>query len=209
MRYLVDLDPRIKIEKPEEQLDLPVYVVFSGNFDEESAKKFRHELEIAEAHAAKSKQNIIPVVIDSYGGSVYALLSMIDAIEHCELPIATIVEGKAMSCGAVLFTCGAEGHRYVGPHATVLIHDVSSFAWGKEPDVKASAEETTRLNKLIYKKMAQNCGHENENYFYDIVTQKRGADWFITPDECLKHNIANHIKIPSMKVSVKVDWKFG
>ena len=124
MRYLVDLDSRIRLDKAEEQLDLPVYIVFSGDFNEESAKKFRHELEIAEAHAKKSKQDIIPVVIDSYGGSVYALLSMIDAIDHCKIPIATIVEGKAMSCGAVLFTCGAEGHRYVGPHATVLIHDV-------------------------------------------------------------------------------------
>lgn len=209
MRYLVDLDSRIRIEKPEEQLDLPVYIVFSGDFTEESAKKFRHELEIAEAHAMKSKQDIIPVVIDSYGGSVYALLSMIDAIDHCKLPIATIVEGKAMSCGAVLFTCGAEGHRYVGPHATVMIHDVSSFAFSKEPDLKASAEEATRLNKLIYHKMAKNCGHDDEKYFYDIITDKRGADWYITPEDCLKHNLANHKKIPSMKVDVKVDWKFG
>jgi len=209
MRYLVDCDPRIKIAKPEENLDLPVYIVFSGEFSEESAKKFRHELEMAEAHALESKQTIIPVVIDSYGGSVYALLSMIDAIEHCEVPIATIVEGKAMSCGAVLFTCGAEGHRYIGPHATVLIHDVSSTAWGKEAEIRASSEEVTRLNEIIYTKMAKNCGHKNEKYFYDMIAQRRGADWFLDPDECIKHNMANHKKIPYMKVKLSLDLTFG
>lgn len=208
MRYIVDLDPRVKIDKADEQLDLPVYIVFSGGFNEESAKKFRHELEIAEAHAKRSKQDIVPIVIDSYGGDVYALLSMIDAINHCKLPVATIVEGKAMSCGAILFTCGTEGHRYIGPNATVLIHDVSSFSFGKEAEIRADAEEVTRLNKHVYKLMARNCGYSDENYFYDIITQKRGADWFITPQECKDHNIANHIRIPSMEVDVKLSWKF-
>lgn len=209
MRYIVDLDPRVKIEKPDEQLDLPVYVLFSGDFTEDSAKKFRQELEMAETHAAKSKQNIIPIVIDSYGGSVYALLSMIDAIEHCKIPVATIVEGKAMSCGAVLFTCGVDGHRYIGPHATVLIHDVSSFTMGKEPQIKADANEISRLNKLVYSKMAKNCGYKDEDVFYDMITKKRGADWYLTPEDCLKYNLANKIGIPSMEISLKLDWKFG
>lgn len=209
MKYLVDIDPRIKLSEPEKVLDVPVYVTFTGAFTEDSAKKFRDELEAAESHCARSKQDILPVVIDSYGGSVYALLSMIDTIKNCDIPIATICESKAMSCGAVLFTCGAEGHRYMGPNATVLIHDVSSFAFGKEPEIKASSEEAGRLNSLIYKLMAENCGHKDEDYFYDKVTERRGADWYITPEECVKHNIANHTFIPKMKVSLKMDWEFG
>jgi len=209
MRYLIDIDSRVKIAEPEKSLDIPVSITFSGAFTEDSAKKFREELEACELHALKSKQDIIPIVIDSYGGSVYALLSMIDTIKSCKVPVATIVESKAMSCGAVLLTCGAEGHRYIGPNATVLIHDVSSFAWGKEPEIKASAEETKRLNKLIYGIMAKNCGHENPNYFYDIVTEKRGADWFIPAEEAKKHKLVNHVALPKMEVSVKMDWKFG
>ena len=208
MKYLLDMDPRIKVPKLEEFLDVPTYINFTGTFSEESAKKFRDELEAAEAHCTKSKQDIIPVVIDSYGGSVYALLSMIDTIENCEVTVATIVESKAMSCGAVLFSCGAEGHRYIGPNATVLIHDVSSFSHGKDPEIQASAEETKRLNTLIYEKMASNCGHKDAKYFYDIVTERRGADWFLTSKDCVKHQLANHVRIPQMEVSVKMDWKF-
>lgn len=209
MRYTVDIDPRIKLVEPDKQLDMPMYVLFSGPFTEESAKKFRDELAAIESHCLQSKQDIIPVVIDSYGGSVYALLSMVDAIQQCQVPVATIVEGKAMSCGAILFTCGAEGHRYVGPNATILIHDVSSWSHGKEPDLRSGTDEATRLNVLVYKLMAKNCGQKNENYFYDKITEKRGADWYITPKEAVEHNIANKIGLPSMEVSVKMDWKFG
>jgi ATP-dependent Clp protease protease subunit len=208
VRYIVDIDPRIKVDKAEETWALPIYVVFSGGVTEESARKFREELEVAEAHAQRSKQDIIPVVVDSYGGSVYALLSMVDAINNCKIPVATIVEGKAMSAGAVLFSCGTEGHRYVGPNATVMIHDVSSFAMGKEPELKVRATEAQRLNELIYGIMAKNCGYKDKEYFYNLITPLRGADLFLTPKECTEHKLANKIHIPSMEVKVKLDWKF-
>jgi len=209
MRYIVDIDPRIQIEKAEEALDVPVYVTLSGEVSEESAKKFRDDLMRAENMAKKAKQEIVPVVIDSYGGDVYALLSMVDAIRNFPYKVATIVESKAMSAGAILFSCGVEGHRYVAPNATVMIHDVSSFAIGKQAELKASAEESERLNKLIYGIMANNCGHDNPDFFFDMVTKKRGADWFLTAAECSKYNLANHIGIPGLKLSIKMEHTFG
>lgn len=127
MKYQINIDPRVTISEADKSLDIPAFVKFTGDFTEESAAKFRSELNMAESHARAAKQDVIPVIIDSYGGEVYALLSMIDAIDACELTVATIVEAKAMSCGSVLFSCGAEGHRYIGPNATVMIHDVSSM----------------------------------------------------------------------------------
>ena len=97
-------------------------VVRVNKFNEDAAKKFTQDM----ASAHNSGQNIIPIVIDSYGGQVYSLMSMISDIKSSDLPVATIVEGKAMSCGAVLFTFGENGHRYMAPDATVMIHDVSS-----------------------------------------------------------------------------------
>ena len=84
-------------------------VVRVNKFNEEAAKKFTQDM----AAAHNSGQNIIPIVIDSYGGQVYSLMSMISDIKSSDLPVATIVEGKAMSCGAVLFTFGEDGHRYM------------------------------------------------------------------------------------------------
>ena len=54
-----------------------------------------------------------------------------------------------MSCGVILFSCGTEGLRFVTPEATLMIHDVSSFAHGKNEEIQASAKETKRLNKIL------------------------------------------------------------
>ena len=124
-------------------------IIRVNKFDEESAEKFIKL--VGEAH--NTGQPVIPIVIDSYGGQVYSLMAMIAAIKSAELPISTIVEGKAMSCGAVLATFGDEGRRFACPQSTIMIHDVSSMEWGKVEELKASAKEADRLNEKIYTMM--------------------------------------------------------
>ena len=120
-------------------------IVRVNKFDETAAKDFTNS--VGAAH--NTGQKIIPVIIDSYGGQVYSLMSMISVIKNSELPIATIVQGKAMSCGALLFSFGEEGMRFIDPNATLMIHDVSSWATGKNSEIQASADETKRLNDKI------------------------------------------------------------
>ena len=159
------------------------------------------------AAAHNSGQKVIPVVIDSYGGQVYSLMSMIGAIKHSELPVATIVEGKAMSCGAVLFSFGTDGYRFMDPNATVMIHDVSSMDFGKVEELKAGAQEADRLNTIIYTMMAQNCG-KKDDHFMKIVDKKKHADWFLNAQEAKKHNMAQHLRIPKIHIKVSVDIDF-
>jgi len=135
-------------------------------------------------------------------------MSMISDIKHSKVKVATIAQGKAMSCGAVLFSFGEEGHRYMDPDATLMIHDVSSMGWGKVEEIKADAEEVERLNQKIYRMMATNCGHDEE-YFLDIVHEKGHADWFLDAEECESHNMANHLHVPDLKISAEIKFKFG
>jgi ATP-dependent Clp endopeptidase proteolytic subunit ClpP len=209
MRYILDVDPRVNFtdEMITKIWKLPSYVNFIGSFTEESAAKFREDLIMAENSAIKCQQEIIPVVIDSYGGSVYALMSMIDAINNCKLKVATIVESKAMSCGAVLFSCGAEGYRYIGPNATVMIHTVSLMEFGKIDEIKAGASEGERLNEKLFSLMSRNCGHK-DTYFLDELKERKMADWYLDAKDCVKHKLANKIHIPSMNVKVHFDYKF-
>lgn len=179
-------------------------IVHVNKFTEESAKEFLEAM----INAQNTGQAIIPIIIDSYGGEVYALLKMIDVIKACSVPVATICMGKAMSCGAVLLTCGAEGHRYMAPTGTVMVHDVSSASFGKIEELKADATETERLNKLIYKLMSDNCG-KPEGYFSKLVHDKSHADWYLTAEEAKKHNVINHIRLPSVKVVFDAEVTFG
>jgi len=199
MKYTVNVSPLLK----EVELRKPPVIIRVNKFDEESSKKFVTEM--AQAH--NTGQKVIPVVIDSYGGQVYSLMTMIAAIKDAELPVATIVEGKAMSCGAVLATFGEEGMRFMDSDATVMIHDVSSMDWGKVEELKASAKEAERLNDKIYTMMARNCG-KKDDYFLKIVDKKKHADWFLDAEECKSHNIANQVRLPTLRINVNVDVDF-
>ena len=136
-------------------------IIRVNKFDEQSAAEFANKM----ASAHNTGQKVIPVVIDSYGGQVYSLMSMIASIKSSELPVATIMEGKAMSCGVILFSCGTEGYRYISDDATLMIHDVSSGSWGKNSEIQASAKETERLNDKIYDILAEN-SNKSKKWFH-------------------------------------------
>jgi len=199
MKWTTTISPLLK----EFELRKNPIIITVNKFDEKSAKEFQQSL--AQAH--NTGQKVIPIIIDSYGGQVYSLMSMISAIKHAELPIATIVEGKAMSCGAILFSFGEDGLRFMDPDATVMIHDVSSMEHGKVEEIKASAEETERLNQIVYKMVARNCG-KKDDYFLKVVHSKGHADWFLDAKECLKHKLANQLRVPKFNIEVSVDIDF-
>lgn len=209
MKYSLKVDPRITLIEPEKSCQLPIFVRFSGEFEEANCMKFRQELIQAENHAMDSGQGVLPIVIDSYGGDVYALMACIDSINAIDksLKIATIVEGKAMSCGAVLLSCGHEGYRFAAKNATVMIHEVSSVHFGKNEELKASAKESDRLNDKILEIMSENCGHD-KNYFGKQISSRRHADWFLDSKEALAHNLVNVIGTPKFDVNVKMNVEF-
>ena len=179
-------------------------VIRVNKFDEESAKKFSDAM----SEAQNTGQPIVPVVIDSYGGQVYSLLSMVANIKSSKIPVATIVQGKAMSCGALLFSYGAFGHRYMDKHATLMIHDVSTGAHGKVEEIKADAKESDRLNQWLYREMATNCGKEEE-YFLKMIHERSHADWYLDATEAQSHGLANHLRVPDLKLKIDVEYSFG
>ena len=199
----ITVDPRIKVRMAKDLLLIPKVVVVT-TFDEEAAKLFRQEM----SYAHRTGQPIIPVVIDSYGGDCYALFSMIDTIRSSKVPVATIIQGKAMSCGAILFSCGTEGYRFIAPNSTVMIHDVSSWMGiaKKTEEVLTDARETARLNKKVYHIMDKNCGQKT-GFFWETVQSKSRADWYITPREAIRLNLANHVKIPTLCTEVRVEMR--
>ena len=200
MNVLVNKHSNIK----EESLIKDPVIVKVSKFDEEGYEEFSKQMN--DAH--DTGQTIIPIVIDSYGGEAYSLMGMISIIQNAKLPVATIVESKAMSCGAILFTFGDEGHRYMSSTATLMIHDVASVAFGKIEEIKADAKEGDRLNSLVYKMMAENCGHPKE-YFKELVHERGHSDWYLDAKLAKKHNLTNHIGVPSLEVNISLDFKIA
>ena len=195
INFIADVSPLIK----EIELRSDPVVITVNKFDEESANEFATLISAAQ----NTGQSVIPVVIDSYGGEAYSLLSMIATLKSSKIPVATIVKGKAMSCGALFASFGEEGLRFMDKDAVIMIHDVSTMAFGKVEELKADARESDRLNKKLYTMMARNCG-KPDNYFLDLIHDKGHADWFLEAEEAKEHNIVQQLRVPNLKGKVTV-----
>ena len=109
-----------------------------------------------------------------------------------------------MSCGAILASFGSEGLRFMDKDATLMIHDVSSMAFGKIEELKSDVREAERLNKRVYEMMARNCG-KPDDYFLNLIHNKGHADWFLDAEEAVEHKLINHIRVPELIINVDVN----
>jgi len=196
----LSVDSRIRA-KHQDLIDFPVTVLVQ-KFTEEGVKDFRDQME--KAHM--TGQPVIPVVIDSYGGSIYGCLDMIGHLQKATLPVHTIITGKAMSAGAILFGMGQQ--RYMAENATLMLHDASMMTGGKNEEIKSDAKELDRLNTLIFKLIAKNCG-QKDGFFIKLVHEKGHADWYLTAKDAKKYKICTNIGIPEMSVDVSVNYFFS
>jgi len=198
MQKKINVDPLIK-PKYEELIEQPV-VIRVRRFSESSCADFADQMN----RAINSGQPFIPIIIDSYGGQVYSLLEMISKIQNCELPCHTIVESKAMSCGAILFAMGKK--RFMSANATLMLHEVSSTSFGKIEEIKADAKETDRLNSMLFRMMAKNCGKKSD-FFLKLVHSRNHADCYMEAEEAKKLSICTDIGVPRMSIDISVSYK--
>lgn len=194
----INIDPKLRL-RIEDIIEQPI-IIRVRRFTESSCAEFSSLLN----KAINIGQPFVPIIIDSYGGQVYSLLEMINKIKTCPIPCHTIVESKAMSCGAILFGMGEQ--RFMAPNATIMLHEVSSTSIGKAEDIKSDANEIDRLNKLIFKMMSENC-KKNSDFFIKFVHQRNNADCFIIAKQAKKINLCTDIGIPRLNINVDVSWK--
>lgn len=195
MKNLVELDWRINLDKRHPVVGPIIIRVIE--FTEESAKEFSHQMNLAH----QTGQPVIPIIIDSFGGDIYALMSMVSEIKNAEVPVATIVESKAMSCGADLFSFGTEGYRFMDKNAALMIHDAIGYSEGKIEDIKSDIKQIEKLNKRLTEMMSENCG-KAKNYFTKLIHERGHSDWYLDAREAKRCNLANHIRVPKLVTKI-------
>lgn len=202
MKNFMKVDGRIRCKHSDLGVSAPV-IRINKTFNYEMVEKFSEDFNAA----LEKNPKIIPIVIDSYGGEVYCLLEMISLVKSSPVPVATICNGKAMSCGALLFMFGANGLRFMSEQATLMLHEVSSGSYGKVEEIKANANETDRLNKMIFEMVARHIGFP-DNHFLELLHKQNHAEIFMDAKTARKHKICNHIGVPELITEVNVDYKF-
>ncbi len=182
-----------------EFLEAKRYVVVN-DFSEASYSNFRKDCE----SILNAGQGFLPIVIDSCGGLVYSLLGMVDFLSACGVMVVTLCESKALSAGAVLFSCGEQ--RWMAERSTVMIHDIAGAHWGKEVELTNDAKQTARLNRRTYSLLDRNTG-QRPGYWKGLVKANKYTDLYLTPAAARRHNLATNIGSPHLETTVKVDVK--
>ena len=82
--------------------------------------------------------------ISSFGGSIFYGLAAMDEVINCGVEVVTMVDGCCASAATFLSVVGSK--RHINRHAFMLIHQLSSFMWGKYSDFQ---DEMKNLDKLM------------------------------------------------------------
>ena len=132
------------------------------------------------------ERNPIKLFINSYGGSVYDGLALIDVIKRSKTPVYTICIGSCMSMAFWIWLSGCK--RLVGERSTLMFHDISIFAIGKTEGIKQELNEMLRLQQILVSEIVE-CSIIEEEKLQDYITRK--AEWYISASEAITLRLAD------------------
>jgi ATP-dependent Clp protease protease subunit len=130
----------------------------------------------------------ISIYINSPGGSVYAGLTIYDAMQFVRPDIQTLCVGIALSLGALLLAGGTRGKRMALPNATIVIHQVSGGFVGQATDIEIQAREVINIKRRLEEIIAEHTGQPHER-----VSKDMEREYFMTPDEARAYGIIDRV----------------
>ncbi len=130
----------------------------------------------------------ISLYINSPGGSVSAGLAIYDTMQYIKPDVSTICIGMAASMGAVLLAAGASGKRFALPNSTIMIHQPSGGAQGKETDIQIMAEFMRKTREQLNEILSAHTGQPIETIRED--TEK---DNFMSAEEAKAYGLVDDV----------------
>lgn len=127
---------------------------------------------------------VIHLHINTYGGSIFAAFSTVDTIRRLKSKVYTHIDGSVASAGTLVSAIGHK--RYMGQHAHLLIHQLSSGVYGKFSEMEDEIFNCTNLMKLLkdfYKK--------NTKLPMKKLDELLKRDIWLNAEECLQYGIVD------------------
>lgn len=156
----------------------------NGQVDGKSAKHIIDRLMYLDMENDKP----IEIFINSPGGYVTDGFAIYDTIKAIKSPVYTICSGLAASMGSILLSVGEKGHRYIQPHAKVMIHQPLGGAQGQATNIEIQAQEILKIKELSAKILSENCGQD-----YDKVMKDFSRDYWMDAQESVEYGIVDKV----------------
>jgi ATP-dependent Clp protease protease subunit len=144
----------------------------------------------------KQNNNKISLYINSPGGDVDGLFSILDIINLINSPVETICFGEASSCAAILLAAGTPGLRKATENSKIMIHQMQ-IGSGENPASEAVLEMNRILKdgKKLIETLARYCGQR-----YEKVNEDCQGDNYLTPKEAKAYGIVDIILPPNKTI---------
>ena len=145
---------------------------------------------VAELLFLDSADNTKPIhmYIQSPGGVVSAGMAIIDTMNIIKAPVYTYCVGMCASMGAMIFSQGTKGHRYILPNAELMIHQPLGGARGQATDILITAKNIEKTRTRLYKMLSDASGQP-----YDKVAEDCERDFWMDAEETKNYGLADII----------------
>lgn len=194
--------PSIIIASPSEDVSVSGYgirvvnnkILFYSDIDEGSVLELNRILLELDAKLQSIKNigfddNYDPVIhlhINTNGGVVFSAFSTVDTIRRLKSKVYTYVDGNVASAGTLISCIGAK--RYMGQHAHLLIHQISSGVYGKFSEME---DEMATCNKLM--KLLKDFYKKHTKVPMRKMDELMKRDIWMDAEECLEYGIIDEI----------------
>jgi len=104
---------------------------------------------IFESNFSEERPELLNLIICSPGGDLNAAFAVIDVMRGSAIPIRTFGIGQIASAGLLIFIAGDKKMRILTPNTSILSHQYSWGAFGKEHELFAQIKEYDLTTKRM------------------------------------------------------------
>lgn len=130
----------------------------------------------------------IKITIDSYGGSIYCGLLLVNAIENSDTPIHTYCYSKAMSMGFMIFVVGHK--RFASPNATLMYHDAGTSLGDTLEGIEQGLEQ---LKKVVKRMDGMITAYTNIPQTKLDKIKKMKQNWYVFGDDAVELGMVDEL----------------
>jgi len=187
-KKLVQAPPPPKMEAPGTYLRENGVLYLNDQFDKDTIHPLILQITEYNLMPEELQPSEIKLIINSPGGTVFWAWQLIDAIKMSEIPVITIAQGLAASCGVLTLMAGDK--RIATHNTSIMSHTFSWGSMGKEGELYAKVKEFEMASDRMlehYKK----CTKKSKAYIRKHLLHPH--DEWMTPEEAVKHGILDEV----------------
>ena len=136
----------------------------------------------------KIDEDDIELHINSYGGSVFASISIFNYLKSLGKNITTINDGICASGASLIFMVGDA--RIMPENTMLMIHRASTFAWGNCNELREQADVLEKLDNSTVMANYKNHFNGTDDELMELIDKET----WLTASECLEKGFCTEIK---------------